>query len=154
MSDNKSNVRGVSFQRAHFYCLFLIYAQEDKSLIHGNVCAKNVLLIREEDRKTGSLPFIKLSDPGISITVLPREGETHGFMYGPDGSRRVTLTCVISCGNNVLKHCSGVRCRHSTPFFLPFHAVSLTLSVSVSFFLYCLSFSAGGAYPMGAPRVR
>ncbi|KAG7498689.1 tyrosine-protein kinase JAK2-like [Solea senegalensis] len=46
---------------------------EDKTLIHGNVCAKNVLLIREEDRKTGSLPFIKLSDPGISITVLPRE---------------------------------------------------------------------------------
>uniref|UniRef100_A0A7N8YH23 Tyrosine-protein kinase n=1 Tax=Mastacembelus armatus TaxID=205130 RepID=A0A7N8YH23_9TELE len=46
---------------------------EEKNLIHGNVCAKNVLLIREEDRKTGSLPFIKLSDPGISITVLPRE---------------------------------------------------------------------------------
>uniref|UniRef100_A0A671XSS2 Tyrosine-protein kinase n=1 Tax=Sparus aurata TaxID=8175 RepID=A0A671XSS2_SPAAU len=46
---------------------------EDKNLIHGNVCAKNVLLIREEDRTTGSLPFIKLSDPGISITVLPKE---------------------------------------------------------------------------------
>uniref|UniRef100_A0AAQ4QIG8 Tyrosine-protein kinase n=1 Tax=Gasterosteus aculeatus aculeatus TaxID=481459 RepID=A0AAQ4QIG8_GASAC len=46
---------------------------EDKNLVHGNVCAKNVLLIREEDRMTGSLPFIKLSDPGISITVLPRE---------------------------------------------------------------------------------
>nr|XP_019938074.1 PREDICTED: tyrosine-protein kinase JAK2-like [Paralichthys olivaceus] len=46
---------------------------EDKNLIHGNVCAKNVLLIREADRKTGNLPFIKLSDPGISITVLPRE---------------------------------------------------------------------------------
>ena len=39
------------------------------------MCAKNVLLIREEDRKAGSLPFIKLSDPGISITVLPRDGE-------------------------------------------------------------------------------
>ncbi|XP_053266806.1 tyrosine-protein kinase JAK2a [Pleuronectes platessa] len=46
---------------------------EEKNLIHGNVCAKNVLLIREEDRKTGNPPFIKLSDPGISITVLPRE---------------------------------------------------------------------------------
>ncbi|XP_034457962.1 tyrosine-protein kinase JAK2a [Hippoglossus hippoglossus] len=46
---------------------------EDKNLIHGNVCAKNVLLIREEDRKTGNPPFIKLSDPGISITVLPKE---------------------------------------------------------------------------------
>ncbi|XP_068429971.1 tyrosine-protein kinase JAK2a [Clinocottus analis] len=46
---------------------------EDKNLVHGNVCAKNVLLIREEDRMTGCLPFIKLSDPGISITVLPKE---------------------------------------------------------------------------------
>lgn len=56
--------------------------QEDKSLIHGNVCAKNVLLIREEDRTTGSLPFIKLSDPGISMAVLPRESETSGRVTG------------------------------------------------------------------------
>uniref|UniRef100_A0A8C5HSL5 Tyrosine-protein kinase n=1 Tax=Gouania willdenowi TaxID=441366 RepID=A0A8C5HSL5_GOUWI len=46
---------------------------EDKQLIHGNVCAKNVLLIREEDRRAGNPPFIKLSDPGISVTVLPKE---------------------------------------------------------------------------------
>ncbi|XP_061117911.1 tyrosine-protein kinase JAK2-like [Conger conger] len=46
---------------------------EDKNLVHGNVCAKNILLIREEDRKNGNPPFIKLSDPGISITVLPKE---------------------------------------------------------------------------------
>ncbi|XP_042820767.1 tyrosine-protein kinase JAK2 isoform X2 [Panthera onca] len=46
---------------------------EEKALIHGNVCAKNILLIREEDRKTGNPPFIKLSDPGISITVLPKD---------------------------------------------------------------------------------
>ncbi|NP_001085288.3 janus kinase 2 isoform X2 [Xenopus laevis] len=46
---------------------------EDRNLVHGNVCSKNILLIREEDRKTGNPPFIKLSDPGISITVLPKE---------------------------------------------------------------------------------
>uniref|UniRef100_A0A8C1BBV6 Tyrosine-protein kinase n=1 Tax=Cyprinus carpio carpio TaxID=630221 RepID=A0A8C1BBV6_CYPCA len=46
---------------------------EEKNLIHGNVCARNVLVTREEDRKTGMSPFIKLSDPGISITVQPRE---------------------------------------------------------------------------------
>ncbi|XP_023657274.1 tyrosine-protein kinase JAK2 isoform X1 [Paramormyrops kingsleyae] len=46
---------------------------EEKNLVHGNVCAKNVLLIREEDRKNGNPPFIKLSDPGISLTVLPRD---------------------------------------------------------------------------------
>uniref|UniRef100_A0A665WVS3 Tyrosine-protein kinase n=1 Tax=Echeneis naucrates TaxID=173247 RepID=A0A665WVS3_ECHNA len=46
---------------------------EEKHLVHGNVCAKNVLLIREEDRRVGNPPFIKLSDPGISITVLPKD---------------------------------------------------------------------------------
>ncbi|XP_029469535.1 tyrosine-protein kinase JAK2 isoform X5 [Rhinatrema bivittatum] len=46
---------------------------EEKGLVHGNVCSKNILLIREEDRKTGNPPFIKLSDPGISITVLPKD---------------------------------------------------------------------------------
>lgn len=49
--------------------------QEEKHLIHGNVCAKNILLIRENDWRAGNPPFIKLSDPGISITVLPRESE-------------------------------------------------------------------------------
>ncbi|XP_062868289.1 tyrosine-protein kinase JAK2a [Trichomycterus rosablanca] len=46
---------------------------EDKNLTHGNVCAKNVLLVREEDRKTLTPPFIKLSDPGISVSVQSRE---------------------------------------------------------------------------------
>ncbi|XP_043946567.1 tyrosine-protein kinase JAK2-like [Protopterus annectens] len=46
---------------------------EDKNIIHGNVCAKNILLAREGDPENGSPPFIKLSDPGISITVLAKE---------------------------------------------------------------------------------
>ncbi|KAI2664379.1 Tyrosine-protein kinase JAK2 [Labeo rohita] len=33
---------------------------EEKNLAHGNVCAKNILLIREEDRTSGNPPFIKL----------------------------------------------------------------------------------------------
>uniref|UniRef100_A0A1A8QTL5 Tyrosine-protein kinase n=1 Tax=Nothobranchius pienaari TaxID=704102 RepID=A0A1A8QTL5_9TELE len=45
---------------------------EEKHLFHGNVCAKNVLLMREEQRG-GNPPFIKLGDPGVSITVLPKE---------------------------------------------------------------------------------
>uniref|UniRef100_A0A673M7G4 Tyrosine-protein kinase n=1 Tax=Sinocyclocheilus rhinocerous TaxID=307959 RepID=A0A673M7G4_9TELE len=40
---------------------------EEKNLAHGNVCAKNILLIREEDRTLGNPPFIKLSDPGIIL---------------------------------------------------------------------------------------
>ncbi|XP_036997892.2 tyrosine-protein kinase JAK3 isoform X2 [Artibeus jamaicensis] len=44
---------------------------EDKGLIHGNVSARKVLLAREGS--DGSLPFIKLSDPGVSPTVLSLE---------------------------------------------------------------------------------
>ncbi|XP_077455995.1 tyrosine-protein kinase JAK2-like isoform X1 [Stigmatopora argus] len=46
---------------------------EEKQLVHGNVCAKNVLLTREEDRRLGNPPFIKLSDPGVGIAVLPKD---------------------------------------------------------------------------------
>lgn len=42
-------------------------------MVHGNVCTKNILLAREGiDTEYG--PFIKLSDPGIPITVLSRQG--------------------------------------------------------------------------------
>lgn len=51
----------------------LFTLQEDKDLVHGNVCTKNLLLAREGiDSECG--PFIKLSDPGIPITVLSRQG--------------------------------------------------------------------------------
>ncbi|XP_004688239.2 PREDICTED: tyrosine-protein kinase JAK3 [Condylura cristata] len=44
---------------------------EDKGLPHGNVSARKVLLAREGG--DGSPPFIKLSDPGVSPTVLSLE---------------------------------------------------------------------------------
>ncbi|KAJ7332634.1 hypothetical protein JRQ81_014814 [Phrynocephalus forsythii] len=45
---------------------------EDKDLVHGNVCTKNILLAREGiENEYG--PFIKLSDPGIPVTVLSRQ---------------------------------------------------------------------------------
>lgn len=75
--------------------LFL-YPQEDKHLVHGNVCAKNVLLIREEDRRAGNPPFIKLSDPGISITVLPKESKHISISviqpFNPRGAAGGSLT--------------------------------------------------------------
>ncbi|NXJ96471.1 JAK3 kinase, partial [Corythaixoides concolor] len=46
---------------------------EDKRITHGNVSAKKVLLAREGDVASGSPPFIKLNDPGVSITVLAKE---------------------------------------------------------------------------------
>ncbi|XP_053159554.1 tyrosine-protein kinase JAK3 [Hemicordylus capensis] len=46
---------------------------EDKKVPHGNVSAKKVLLAREGDATSGRPPFIKLSDPGVSVTVLNKD---------------------------------------------------------------------------------
>uniref|UniRef100_A0A8C5GAA4 Tyrosine-protein kinase n=1 Tax=Gouania willdenowi TaxID=441366 RepID=A0A8C5GAA4_GOUWI len=73
LKKNRSSVNIIWKLEVAKQLAWAMHYLEDKNLIHGNVCAKNVLLIRKEDRKTGSLPFIKLSDPGISITVLPKE---------------------------------------------------------------------------------
>ncbi|XP_061739337.1 tyrosine-protein kinase JAK2 [Nerophis ophidion] len=43
---------------------------EEKNIVHGNICAKNLLLAREGD---SSSPFIKLSDPGISVAMISRD---------------------------------------------------------------------------------
>ncbi|CAL8309831.1 unnamed protein product [Lota lota] len=43
---------------------------DEKNIVHGNICAKNVLLAREGDPSQGSSPFIKLSDPGIKVSLL------------------------------------------------------------------------------------
>nr|XP_023699715.1 tyrosine-protein kinase JAK3 [Paramormyrops kingsleyae] len=46
---------------------------EEKKIVHGHISAKNLLLAREGEPSTGSCPFIKLSDPGVSVTVLERD---------------------------------------------------------------------------------
>ncbi|XP_047199858.1 LOW QUALITY PROTEIN: non-receptor tyrosine-protein kinase TYK2 [Hippoglossus stenolepis] len=45
---------------------------ETKGLVHGNVCAKNILVARK-GLEPGTIPFIKLSDPGIALSVLSRD---------------------------------------------------------------------------------
>ncbi|XP_012585295.1 PREDICTED: non-receptor tyrosine-protein kinase TYK2 isoform X2 [Condylura cristata] len=45
---------------------------EDKSLVHGNVCGRNILLARL-GLTEGTSPFIKLSDPGVGLGALCRE---------------------------------------------------------------------------------
>ncbi|XP_065820545.1 non-receptor tyrosine-protein kinase TYK2 [Labrus bergylta] len=45
---------------------------ETKRLVHGNVCAKNILVARR-GLEEGTTPFVKLSDPGIVLSVLSRE---------------------------------------------------------------------------------
>lgn len=39
------------------------------------MCVKNILFIREEDRKIGNFFFIKFSDFGISIIVLLKDSK-------------------------------------------------------------------------------
>ncbi|XP_061567061.1 non-receptor tyrosine-protein kinase TYK2 isoform X2 [Cololabis saira] len=45
---------------------------ENKRLVHGNVCAKNILVARC-GLECGTTPFVKLSDPGIALNALTRE---------------------------------------------------------------------------------
>ncbi|XP_054612501.1 tyrosine-protein kinase JAK2a isoform X4 [Dunckerocampus dactyliophorus] len=73
LKKNKSSINIVWKLEVAKQLAWAMHYLEDKNVVHGNVCAKNILVIRREDRKTGSLPFVKLSDPGISITVLPKE---------------------------------------------------------------------------------
>ncbi|XP_068176062.1 tyrosine-protein kinase JAK2 isoform X3 [Antennarius striatus] len=51
----------------------VLYFLEEKNIFHGNICAKNLLLAREGDLSQGTPPFIKLSDPGISIVMLGKD---------------------------------------------------------------------------------
>lgn len=46
---------------------------EEKNIVHGNICAKNLLLAREGDSSQPSSPFIKLSDPGISVAMVGKD---------------------------------------------------------------------------------
>uniref|UniRef100_A0A673M4N4 Tyrosine-protein kinase n=1 Tax=Sinocyclocheilus rhinocerous TaxID=307959 RepID=A0A673M4N4_9TELE len=46
---------------------------EEKNITHGNICAKNLLLAREGDPSADNSPFIKLSDPGISMALLGKD---------------------------------------------------------------------------------
>ncbi|XP_069571634.1 non-receptor tyrosine-protein kinase TYK2 [Brachyistius frenatus] len=45
---------------------------ETKRLVHGNVCGKNILVARR-GLEHNTTPFVKLSDPGISLSVLSHE---------------------------------------------------------------------------------
>ncbi|XP_021100560.1 non-receptor tyrosine-protein kinase TYK2 isoform X8 [Heterocephalus glaber] len=63
---------------------------EDKNLVHGNVCGRNILLARL-GLADGTSPFIKLSDPGVGLAALSREGEKSVQLvmeYVPLGSLR------------------------------------------------------------------
>ncbi|NWI89993.1 TYK2 kinase, partial [Pitta sordida] len=94
---------------------------EDKNLVHGNVCAKNILLARK-GLEDGSIPFVKLSDPGISFTVLSREERVDRIPWiAPECVRDVgTLSTAAdkwSFGTTLLEICfdADVPLKERTP---------------------------------------
>uniref|UniRef100_A0A4W5QAT6 Tyrosine-protein kinase n=1 Tax=Hucho hucho TaxID=62062 RepID=A0A4W5QAT6_9TELE len=112
LKKNKSSVNITWKLEVAKQLAWAMHYLEDKNLVHGNVCAKNVLLIREEDRKTGNPPFIKLSDPGISITVLPRDVLVERIPWVPpeclEEDRHLTLaTDKWAFGTTLWEICSG-----------------------------------------------
>lgn len=66
--------RGQGLQAPSSHAPLFFPPQEDKGLIHGNVCGRNILLARL-GLAEGTSPFIKLSDPGVGLGALSREGE-------------------------------------------------------------------------------
>ncbi|XP_012992461.1 tyrosine-protein kinase JAK2a [Esox lucius] len=112
LKKNKSSVNITWKLEVAKQLAWAMHYLEDKSIIHGNVCAKNVLLIREEDRKGGNPPFIKLSDPGISITVLPKDVLVERIPWVPpeciEEPRDLTLaTDKWAFGTTLWEICSG-----------------------------------------------
>ncbi|KAH0628721.1 hypothetical protein JD844_010169 [Phrynosoma platyrhinos] len=94
---------------------------EGKNLVHGNVCAKNILLARK-GLEDGLLPFIKLSDPGVSFTVLSREERVDRIPWiAPECVRDVsnlsTAADKWSFGTTLLEICfdADVPLKERTP---------------------------------------
>lgn len=54
----------------------MVVLQEEKNIAHGNICAKNLLLARKGDSSPSCSPFIKLSDPGIKLAILGKNGKS------------------------------------------------------------------------------
>uniref|UniRef100_A0AAV2IXI7 Tyrosine-protein kinase n=1 Tax=Knipowitschia caucasica TaxID=637954 RepID=A0AAV2IXI7_KNICA len=112
LKKNKSSVNITWKLEVAKQLAWAMHYLENKSLIHGNVCAKNVLLIREDDRKTGSFPFIKLSDPGISLTVLAKEVLVERIPWVPpeciENPQNLSLaTDKWAFGTTIWEICSG-----------------------------------------------
>ncbi|KAM4880201.1 non-receptor tyrosine-protein kinase TYK2 [Sylvia borin] len=94
---------------------------EDKKLVHGNVCARNMLLARR-GLEEGSEPLVKLSDPGLSLTVLSREERVARVPWlAPECLRDVGALSPAadkwSFGSTLLEMCCDghVPLGHSTP---------------------------------------
>ncbi|XP_077069553.1 non-receptor tyrosine-protein kinase TYK2 [Siphateles boraxobius] len=84
---------------------------ETKRLVHGNVCGKNILVVRK-GLEEGSSPFVKLSDPGISLSALSRGERVERIPWiAPeciaDGARIGSAADEWSFGATLLEICNN-----------------------------------------------
>ncbi|ROL49500.1 Non-receptor tyrosine-protein kinase TYK2 [Anabarilius grahami] len=84
---------------------------ETKRLVHGNVCGKNILVVRK-GLEEGSSPFVKLSDPGISLSALSRGERVERIPWiAPeciaDGARIGSAADQWSFGATLLEICNN-----------------------------------------------
>eukprot|EP00062_Callorhinchus_milii_P007668 gi/632949520/ref/XP_007890202.1/ PREDICTED: tyrosine-protein kinase JAK2 [Callorhinchus milii] len=112
LKKNKNNINILWKLEVAKQLAWAMHFLEDRNLVHGNVCAKNVLMIREEDRNTGNPPFIKLTDPGVGITVLPKDVLIERIPWVPpeciEDSKNISLaTDKWSFGTTLWEICSG-----------------------------------------------
>uniref|UniRef100_A0A671QZC1 Tyrosine-protein kinase n=1 Tax=Sinocyclocheilus anshuiensis TaxID=1608454 RepID=A0A671QZC1_9TELE len=84
---------------------------ETKHLVHGNVCGKNILVVRK-GLEEGTSPFVKLSDPGISQSALSRAERVERIPWiAPeciaDGARIRSAADQWSFGATLLEICNN-----------------------------------------------
>uniref|UniRef100_A0A8C1ZK34 non-specific protein-tyrosine kinase n=1 Tax=Cyprinus carpio TaxID=7962 RepID=A0A8C1ZK34_CYPCA len=84
---------------------------ETKRLVHGNVCGKNILVVRK-GLEEGMSPFVKLSDPGISQSALSRAERVERIPWiAPeciaDGARIRSAADQWSFGATLLEICNN-----------------------------------------------
>ncbi|XP_051569549.1 non-receptor tyrosine-protein kinase TYK2-like [Myxocyprinus asiaticus] len=84
---------------------------ETKRLVHGNVCGKNILVVRK-GLEEGMSPFVKLSDPGIALTALSRGERVERIPWiAPeciaDGARIGSAADQWSFGATLLEICNN-----------------------------------------------
>ncbi|KAK2916650.1 hypothetical protein Q8A67_001024 [Cirrhinus molitorella] len=84
---------------------------ETKRLVHGNVCGKNILVVKK-GLEEGTSPFVKLSDPGISLSALSRGERVERIPWiAPeciaDGARIGSAADQWSFGATLLEICNN-----------------------------------------------
>uniref|UniRef100_A0A8C1R2T1 Tyrosine-protein kinase n=1 Tax=Cyprinus carpio TaxID=7962 RepID=A0A8C1R2T1_CYPCA len=110
-NNNHRNVKGIRVVLKILDQSHKDIALETKRLVHGNVCGKNILVVRK-GLEEGMSPFVKLSDPGISQSALSRAERVERIPWiAPeciaDGARIRSAADQWSFGATLLEICNN-----------------------------------------------